>query len=328
MVGKVYAVGTSAYLAAFVGLFLWNPDQLPAVCSRGKTSGVSVVLSPLISLINDQCAALISKDIPTIAFTGELNAADRRHAQNLLALPNTPVKIVYTTPEMLANSPGFHAILKTLHKRRKLARFVIDEAHCVSGWGHDFRPDYRGLGNLKKQYPGVPLMALTATANGKVQDDVKRSLGIYGCRQIAQSFNRPNLKYSIRPKKPKTILEDINSFIRSQPTDSSGIIYCSSRDGCEKLAGQLRDTYGLAAYYYHAGMSKADRVINQMEWQKGKFNIMVATVCLCLFTVGAFTEPVFAWLSGRLRYGVSQLLELEETLASLVLTSYACAQNR
>lgn len=306
MVGKVCAVGDRCLLAVFISLFRFTPDQLPAVCSRGKTSGVSVVLSPLISLINDQCAALISKDIPTIAFTGELNAADRRHAQNLLALPNTPVKIVYTTPEMLANSPGFHAILKTLHKRRKLARFVIDEAHCVSGWGHDFRPDYRGLGNLKKQYPGVPLMALTATANGKVQDDVKRSLGIYGCRQIAQSFNRSNLKYSIRPKKPKTILEDINSFIRSQPTDSSGIIYCSSRDGCEKLAGQLRDTYGLAAYYYHAGMSKADRVINQMEWQKGKFNIMVATVSRSRWmTVGNLAELVSAWLSGGFRYGVS-----------------------
>lgn len=253
-------------------------DQLPAVCNRGKTSGVTVVLSPLISLINDQCAALISKDIPTVAFTGELNAADRRMAQNFLSDHNGPVKIVYTTPEMLANSGGFRAILQNLYRKRKLARFVIDEAHCVSGWGHDFRPDYRGLGDLKKQYPNVPLMALTATANGKVQDDIKRSLGISGCRQIAQSFNRPNLKYTIRPKKAKTVLDDINSFIRSQPTNSSGIIYCSSRDGCEKLAAQLRDSYGLSAYYYHAGMTKADRVMNQIEWQKGKFNIMVATV--------------------------------------------------
>jgi bloom syndrome protein len=136
------------------------------------------------------------------------------------------------------------------------------------------------LGELRKDYPGVPIMALTATAQNKVQEDIIRSLGITGCSVLRQSFNRTNLHYEVRPKK-KNVISDMVAFINAQKMDGKdvcGIIYCSSRDRCENLAKELRDKHGKEAHHYHAGMSKGDRRKVQEGWQEHKFEIIVATV--------------------------------------------------
>ncbi|WVF70801.1 hypothetical protein IAT40_005595 [Kwoniella sp. CBS 6097] len=251
--------------------------QLPAVCSSGKTRGVTFVVSPLISLINDQSRHLTNLGVPAIAYTGDLTQRDKNSAHEELMRPEPYTKVVYVTPEMLTMGGHIKHILRSLLQKRRLARFVIDEAHCVSQWGHDFRSDYLRLGDLRKDYPGVPIMALTATAQNKVEEDIIRSLGIRGCAVLRQSFNRPNLHYEVRPKK-KGLLDEIVGFIRTQPQRSSGIIYCNSRDNCENLAKDLRDNYGLEAHHYHAGMSKGDRRKIQEGWQDHQFEIIVATI--------------------------------------------------
>lgn len=239
---------------------------------------MTFVVSPLISLIQDQCQHLIDLDIPTIAYTGDLGVADRRVATQLLSAEQVHTKIVYITPEMLSVSPQAKQILQQLHKRKLLARFVIDEAHCVSSWGHDFRPDYRTLGDLKTDYPGVPMMALTATANKQVQTDIRLALRLQDAEVFTESFNRTNLHYEVRPKQGKKVLQDIHAFIRAQQEGASGIVYCLSRDACETLAKQLRDNYGLRAQHYHAGLTKGDRSRLQKEWHDHKFEIIVATI--------------------------------------------------
>ncbi|KAH9325909.1 hypothetical protein KI387_006087, partial [Taxus chinensis] len=129
--------------------------------------------------------------------------------------------------------------LESLHRRDLLARIVIDEAHCVSQWGHDFRPDYQGLGVLKKRFPQVPLLALTATATASVKEDVVQALGLANCLVFGQSFNRPNLRYAVMPKTKKCV-EDIDKFIKGNHRDDCGIIYCLSRMDCEKVAEKLQ----------------------------------------------------------------------------------------
>ncbi|WVQ97161.1 hypothetical protein IAU59_004271 [Kwoniella sp. CBS 9459] len=251
--------------------------QLPAVCNNGKTRGVTFVVSPLISLINDQSRHLTNLGIPAIAYTGDLTQKDKNAAHEELMRQEPWTRVVYVTPEMLTMGGHIKHILRSLLQKRRLARFVIDEAHCVSQWGHDFRSDYLRLGDLRKDYPGVPIMALTATAQNKVEEDIIRSLGIKGCAVLRQSFNRPNLHYEVRPKK-KGLLEEIVGFIRTQPQRSSGIIYCNSRDNCENLAKELRDNHGLEAHHYHAGMTKGDRRKIQEGWQEHQFEIIVATI--------------------------------------------------
>lgn len=274
-------------------------DQLPAICSTGETKGVTFVVSPLISLINDQTRHLIKRNIPAIAYTGDLTATDKRMANEELSRPEPYTKVVYVTPEMLTMGGQIKNIIRDLIRRKRLARFVIDEAHCVSAWGHDVSNmrDYADsavqirlyeefsfqlmtdlrLGELRKDYPGIPIMALTATAPNKVQEDIIRTLGITGCSVLKQSFNRPNLHYEVRPKLKK-VLHDIAAFIGTQEPGASGIVYCSSREKCETLAKELRDSHNVKAWHYHAGMSKGDRRKVQEGWQEHKFEVIVATV--------------------------------------------------
>ncbi|WWC66473.1 uncharacterized protein I206_100375 [Kwoniella pini CBS 10737] len=251
--------------------------QLPAICSQGKTRGVTFVVSPLISLINDQSRHLCNLNIPAIAYTGDMTQKDKNLAHEELSRPEPYTRVVYVTPEMLTMGGHIKSILRNLLQKKRLARFVIDEAHCVSQWGHDFRSDYLKLGNLRTDYPGVPIMALTATAQNKVEEDIIRSLGIQGCSILRQSFNRPNLHYEVRPK-TKKIISEIVGFVRTQGEKASGIIYCNSRDGCENLAKEMRDKHNLEAHHYHAGMSKGDRRKIQEGWQEHHFEIIVATV--------------------------------------------------
>lgn len=154
---------------------------------------------------------------------------------------------------------------------------MIDEAHCVSQWGHDFRPDYKKLGVLKERYRNTPMMALTATANPRVRIDVLKQLGIKNCKWFLCSFNRPNLKYIVLPKKGASTTQDMVDLIKSKFPRDSGIIYCLSRKECETTAGVLKRS-GIKATAYHAGFSDADRESAQKDWITDKFKVVCATI--------------------------------------------------
>ncbi|GMF51524.1 unnamed protein product [Phytophthora fragariaefolia] len=172
-------------------------------------------------------------------------------------------------------------LLQALHRNRMLARFVIDEAHCVSQWGHDFRPEYSQLGMLKKTFPDVPVMALTATAPPKVIEGVQRSLRISKGRVFSMSFNRQNLTFEVRDKplgSDKKAMEALYQLIlTSYPRDAVGIVYCMTKQDSEDVANYLFDR-GLSADFYHAGQSATDRHMVQEAWQNGQLSIVCATI--------------------------------------------------
>ncbi|KAF8605685.1 ATP-dependent DNA helicase [Ceratobasidium sp. AG-I] len=244
--------------------------QLPAVCTTGRTRGVTFVVSPLKSLMEDQVRSLQDKGVDVVMFIREARA-------RLMGELGTKPSLVYVTPEKLEKSDDMKNILNTLLREGQLARFVIDEAHCVSTWGRDFREAYQGLGFLRREYQGVPIMALTATANAKVRADVINKLGITGCVELIQSFNRPNLHYEVR-KKGKNIVSDIASYIRVHHHNQTGVIYCLSRNKCEEMAKQLRDKYSISARHYHAQITPQDKSEVQAAWNSGECKIIVATI--------------------------------------------------
>ncbi|KAI1078314.1 hypothetical protein F5B20DRAFT_548821 [Whalleya microplaca] len=252
--------------------------QLPAVISSGKTQGVTVVVSPLISLMQDQVDHLSALNIQADTFCGERTTRQRNDIMAKLTerYPEQWLQLLYVTPEMINKSNAFLDGLNTLYRNKKLARLVIDEAHCVSQWGHDFRPDYKELGNFRERFPGVPLMALTATATQNVIMDVKHNLGIEQCEEFSQSFNRPNLFYTVL-KKEKNNVETIAELISTKYDGMTGIVYTLSRKSAENIAKKLRG-HGIAAHHYHACVDAKDKPRIQKEWQKGKIKVVVATI--------------------------------------------------
>ncbi|OCL04305.1 hypothetical protein AOQ84DRAFT_442177 [Glonium stellatum] len=253
--------------------------QLPAIVTSGKTRGVTIVISPLLSLMEDQVEHLRALHIQAFLINGESSIEHRKFITSSLREPTVEkyIQLLYVTPEMLSKNQTMVNAFKDLHSRGRLARIVIDEAHCVSQWGHDFRPDYKALGEVRRQFIGVPVMALTATATENVKADVMYNLGIQGCEVFTQSFNRPNLSYEIR-RKGKDILSSIAQTIKEKYKNMSGIVYCLSRKSCEEIAGKLRDEYRIKAHHYHAGMEPQDRSAIQKQWQKGVYHVIVATI--------------------------------------------------
>ncbi|TLD13676.1 uncharacterized protein PgNI_03184 [Pyricularia grisea] len=253
--------------------------QLPAVVNNGATRGITIVVSPLLSLMQDQVDHLRDINIQAAQFSGDI---DKTHKNMILdALnnknPENFLKLLYVTPEMISKSVTFTNALQRTYRNKKLARFVIDEAHCVSQWGHDFRPDYKALGEFRRMFPNVPVMALTATATKNVIVDVKSNLGIDGCEVFSQSFNRPNLYYDVRPK-GKNLLQSIAELIQERHADQTGIIYTLSRKSSENIAKKLVQTYGISAEAYHAGMETDKKTDIQRKWQKGTIKVVVATI--------------------------------------------------
>lgn len=237
--------------------------QLPALLGKG----ITVVISPLIALMKDQVDGLEANGIHATYLNSSLNKTEaRKRYAKLFAGEYT---ILYVAPERLMLS-GFLDDLK----KWNVTRFAVDEAHCISEWGHDFRPEYRQLSDLRRLFPDLPFMALTATATDRVRSDILTQLRLKNPKSFVASFNRPNLAYRIENK--QAVFQQILRFIQSKPFES-GIVYCYSRKATETLADRLRQN-GIEALAYHAGMTPLKRAENQDAFIRDEVKVICATV--------------------------------------------------
>ena len=237
--------------------------QLPAL----MMPGVTVVISPLIALMKDQVDALKANGIPAEFINSTLTRPEIDQIQAEARRGN--IKILYAAPERLI-LPEFQLFLKTI----TVSLIAIDESHCISEWGHDFRPDYRNLIMLRNIFPEVPAMALTATATKKVREDIICQLSLAKAKIFISSFNRPNLSYAVLPK--KNSYDQLINLLREQQHESA-IIYCFSRKDTEHLAADLRQE-GFKALPYHAGLESEARRTNQEKFIRDEAQIIVATI--------------------------------------------------
>ncbi|EMR09443.1 hypothetical protein PNEG_02385 [Pneumocystis murina B123] len=251
--------------------------QLPSLIDSGKTKGLTLVISPLISLMQDQVEHLLSININSELINGETPVSKRKEVMKILYSNNMSLKLLYVTPEFLVRNNSFGKVLDHIYSKNNFARVVVDEAHCISQWGHDFRPDYKQLGQIKQKYHNVPFIALTATANEIVKKDVIHNLNINNCVVLSQSFNRPNIYYNVAFR-DTSVYSQVRDIIMSNYAGKSGIIYCFSRKNCEDTARKLREKYQMKIHHYHAGMTNKERSQVQRDWKGGKYHIIVATI--------------------------------------------------
>jgi ATP-dependent DNA helicase RecQ len=238
--------------------------QIPAMLR----DGVGIVVSPLIALMQDQVAALRQIGVSAAFLNSSLMPDEQRDVEQQLR--KGTLKLLYVAPERLT-SPRFLELLATL----KPALFAIDEAHCVSQWGHDFRPEYIQLSILHERFPNVPRIALTATADHDTQREIIQRLKLEEAEVYRASFDRPNIRYRLAEKIDAK--RQVLNFIQQDHPGESGIIYCQSRNKTEKVAGWLR-THGLTALPYHAGMTQDERRENQQRFIRDDGVVVVATV--------------------------------------------------
>jgi ATP-dependent DNA helicase RecQ len=246
--------------------------QVPAIVRHRAGRGVTVVVSPLIALMHDQVGALHEAGVAAAFLNSTLDGDEARRVERELMAGRTV--LLYAAPERVL-TPRFLAQLQSLHERGLLSLFAIDEAHCVSQWGHDFREEYLGLSALAEQFPGVPRMALTATADAHTRADIVERLALQGARLFISSFDRPNIRYTIVEKDdPK---RQLLRFIRDEHDGDAGIVYCQSRKKVEETAEWLK-AEGVAALPYHAGLDAAVRARHQDRFLREEGLVMVATI--------------------------------------------------
>ena len=242
--------------------------QLPALLMRGLT----VVISPLIALMQDQVDRMRANGLPASFVNSTLSSVQRIERER--AALNGQLKLLYVAPERLV-SGNFLSFLDQVERTVGLSLIAVDEAHCVSEWGHDFRPEYRQLGQLRLRYPQVPMMALTATATERVRQDILEQLQLSDPHIHIASFNRPNLYYEVRQKN-KTSFGELVQLLREKP-DEPVIIYCQSRKSVDELSKSLRNQ-GIRALPYHAGMTNEQRTENQSRFIRDDVSVLVATI--------------------------------------------------
>jgi ATP-dependent DNA helicase RecQ len=239
--------------------------QIPAIAMQGT----AVVVSPLISLMKDQVEALRANGIEAEA----LNSGNEYSSDTIIRRKcmDGSLKLLYISPEKLLTEIPY------LLKHIKISLFAIDEAHCISQWGHDFRPEYTQLDVLHKEFPQVPIMALTATADKVTRQDIVKQLGLHDARFFISSFDRPNLSLDVkRGYTTKEKEQYILNFIKARPT-SCGIIYCLSRKNTEKVA-QFLQGHGIKAGVYHAGLNQAERNQTQELFKQDTIQVVCATI--------------------------------------------------
>ena len=246
--------------------------QIPALARQQAGQGVSIVVSPLIALMHDQVGALEELGVAAAFLNStlsgeEANAIEKRLLRGELTL-------LYAAPERIA-TPRFLSLLDSLYQKRQLALFAIDEAHCVSQWGHDFRPEYRALAVLHERYPGVPRIALTATADALTRADIVQHLQLQEARSFVSSFDRPNIRYAIVEKKDPSL--QLLRFIEREHAGESGIVYCQSRKRVEEVAEMLCRE-GMDALPYHAGLDAEVRQRHQDRFLREEGVVMTATI--------------------------------------------------
>ncbi|WP_010465327.1 DNA helicase RecQ [Acidovorax radicis] len=246
--------------------------QVPAIVRQQQGRGVTIVISPLIALMHDQVGALHEAGVDAAFLNSTLSFDEAQDVE--LRLQTGDITLLYAAPERL-NTPRFLGLLDSLYQGGHLSLFAIDEAHCVSQWGHDFRPEYRALTVLHERYSGVPRIALTATADDLTRADIIERLQLEDARLFISSFDRPNIRYRIEEKKDVTT--QLLRFIEREHVGEAGVVYCQSRKRVEELAATLCDA-GLTALPYHAGLDTKVRQKNQDRFLREEGIVMVATI--------------------------------------------------
>ena len=235
--------------------------QLPAILLEG----ITLVISPLIALMKDQVDGLTANGIPAAFFNSSQESQEQHGIFDKVI--NSEIKLLYVAPESLA-------LLSTILKEKYVSCIAIDEAHCISSWGHDFRPSYQQLGFLKKLLPNTPIIALTATADKATRKDILAQLNISDATEFLSSFDRKNIELEVRPANDRVL--QILKFIEKKPNES-GIIYCLSRKSTEQLASKLKQK-GIKAAAYHAGLNFAERTKTQEDFIYDKLQVICATI--------------------------------------------------
>ena len=282
--------------------------QLPALLEgRGPQKKVTFVISPLLSLIQDQ-EDQMNRFTPgsAISFTSGMKGGASEHARRwgLVRDPSQGVCLVFVTPEKVSQSNKLCSEMEKLFAQNRLGRFVIDECHCACQWGHDFRPDYTKLGKLKSHFPSVPVIAVTATASERVKDDVCRILRLgSNYRYFRSTANRPNLKYSVRPKPDGkgAVVAAMAEFIKEKHPRNAGIVYTFSRKDANTVASDLCD-FGIVARAYHSDVSTTLKEQIHRSWMRNETQVVVATIAFGL----GINKPDVSFV---LHHSISKTLE-------------------